>query len=268
MVAEEETPLRRLRDRRRLLEDLDHRHRLLSAHRHEHARHHRELERHVALVAVPKYSTTSAGHWFASASSTRSGYSASIVRRTRFRNSWVSGRFSQFGALTLEQVRHRVEPQAVEPEVEPVAHDVEHRVPHLGVVVVEVGLVREEAVPVVLAGHRIPRPVRRLRVDEDDPGILVAVRRCRTTRTNRAWVSRVSAPPGTTRGRSRCGSSRGRRSRGCPAGAPPRRTRRSAPWCRSRGARRSSRRCRTRRHAAATRRTAAARCSRCRATAR
>ena len=119
-------------------------------------RHHRELERHVALVAVPKYSTTSAGHWFASASSTRSGYSASIVLPHLAQELVGLGQVLAVGALALEQVRHRVEPQAVEPEVEPVAHDVEQRVPHLGVVEVEVGLVREEAVPVVLPGHRIP----------------------------------------------------------------------------------------------------------------
>ena len=44
----------------------------------------------------PKYSTTSAGHWLASASSTRPGYSSSITLRQRLRNAWVSGRFSQF----------------------------------------------------------------------------------------------------------------------------------------------------------------------------
>ena len=43
----------------------------------------------------PKYSTTSSGHWLASASSTRSGYSSSTVVRTFLRNSCVAGRFSQ-----------------------------------------------------------------------------------------------------------------------------------------------------------------------------
>ncbi len=42
----------------------------------------------------PKYSTTSSGHWFASASRTLSGYSSSTVLRSFFRNSWVCGRFS------------------------------------------------------------------------------------------------------------------------------------------------------------------------------
>ncbi len=44
----------------------------------------------------PKYAAASSGHWFASASSIRSGYLASMCLRNRFRTSWVSGRFSQF----------------------------------------------------------------------------------------------------------------------------------------------------------------------------
>ena len=46
---------------------------------------------------------------------------------------------------------------------------------HLGVVVVEVGLVVEEAVPVVLLALRVAGPVGRLGVDEDDPGLAPAV---------------------------------------------------------------------------------------------
>ena len=78
-------------------------------------------------------------------------------------------------ALALVEVRHGVEPEAVDPEVEPEAQHVQHRLLHLGVVVVQVGLVREEAVPVVLPGDRVPRPVRRLGVDEDDPRVVVAL---------------------------------------------------------------------------------------------
>ncbi len=75
------------------------------------------------------------------------------------------------GAVALEQVRHGVEAEAVEAEVEPEAHHVEHGLGHLGVVVVEVGLVVEEPVPEVLAALRVVGPVRRLGVDEDHPGL-------------------------------------------------------------------------------------------------
>ena len=72
----------------------------------------------------------------------------------------------------MEEVGHRVEAEAVEPEVEPEPDDVEHGVGHLGILVVEVGLVGVEAVPVVLLAHRVvPGPVGPLDVDEDDAGL-------------------------------------------------------------------------------------------------
>ena len=69
------------------------------------------------------------------------------------------------------QIGDGIEPEPVQPEAEPEADDVEHGVAHLWVVVVEIGLVMEEAVPVVLLPLRVPGPVRRLIVDEDHPGI-------------------------------------------------------------------------------------------------
>ena len=85
------------------------------------------------------------------------------------------GQVLAVGAVPLEEVGHGVEPEAVEADVEPEADDVEHGVGHLGVVVVEVGLVGEEAVPVVLAPLGVEGPVGLLGVDEDDPGVGVAL---------------------------------------------------------------------------------------------
>ena len=87
------------------------------------------------------------------------------------------GQVLAVGPVALEEVGHGVEAEAVEAEVQPEAQDVEHRLADLGVVVVEVGLVGEEAVPVVGPGDVVPRPVRRLGVGEDDPRVLVLVRR-------------------------------------------------------------------------------------------
>ena len=82
-------------------------------------------------------------------------------------------------AVALEQVGHGVEAEPVEPEVEPEPHHAEHGLDHGGVLVVEVGLVRIEAVPVVLLAGLVPRPVRRLHVDEHDaclgPPLVVVV---------------------------------------------------------------------------------------------
>ncbi len=50
---------------------------------------------HSGSSSVPKYSTTSLGHWLASASRIRPGYSSSIVVRSLRRKEWVCGRFSQ-----------------------------------------------------------------------------------------------------------------------------------------------------------------------------
>ena len=73
------------------------------------------------------------------------------------------------GTVPLEQVRHRVQPEAVQPDVEPEPDHVEHGSGHLRAVVVEIRLVGEEAVPVVLLALGVPGPVGLLRVDEDDP---------------------------------------------------------------------------------------------------
>ncbi len=43
----------------------------------------------------PKYGRTSSGHWFASARSIRPGKRSSTNCRSRFRMTWVPGRFSQ-----------------------------------------------------------------------------------------------------------------------------------------------------------------------------
>ena len=52
-------------------------------------------------------------------------------------------------AFALDQVGHRVEPQAVDAAIEPEPHGLEHRLEHARVVEVEIRLVVEEAVPVV-----------------------------------------------------------------------------------------------------------------------
>ena len=49
---------------------------------------------HSGRSGVPKYSTRSAGHWFASAMITRPGQLSSTNSRSSARNSWVAGRFS------------------------------------------------------------------------------------------------------------------------------------------------------------------------------
>ena len=116
----------------------------------------------------------------------------------RFRTSCVSRQVLVVGALALDQVGHGVEPQPVDAEFEPEAHHAQHRLEHLRIVEIEVGLVRVEAVPVIGAGDRIPGPVRALGIEEDDaragvflvgvrPDVEIAPRRSRLGAWRARW---------------------------------------------------------------------------------
>ena len=127
------------------------------------------------ISASPKYSITSAGHWFASASSTRVRVELVDLGPDPLQ---VLVRLLQVlavGALPLVQVGHGVEPEAVDAEVQPEPQHLDHRVLDPGVLEVQVRLVGEEPVPVVLTADRVEGPVGLLGVDEDDPrsGVLV-----------------------------------------------------------------------------------------------
>jgi hypothetical protein len=101
--------------------DLHHRVAILQPQRHVHARHQREVVRHVALVAVAEVVAHVLGPLLASASSTLpgSGVEAAADRLehlVRLRQVLVGG------AVALDQVGHGIEPEAVDPEVEPELH--------------------------------------------------------------------------------------------------------------------------------------------------
>ncbi len=75
------------------------------------------------------------------------------------------------GALPRVQVRHRVQPEPVDAEVQPEPQRGDHLLLHGRVLVVEVRLVGEEAVEEVLLADRVEGPVGDLGVDEDDAGV-------------------------------------------------------------------------------------------------
>ena len=104
----------------------------------------------------------------------RPGNSSSIIRADLAQERVRLRQVLAVGALGLEQVRHRVEPEAVDADAQPEPAHVEHRLDHARVLEVEVRLVAEEPVPEVLPPDGVERPVGRLGVDEDDAGVLVA----------------------------------------------------------------------------------------------
>jgi hypothetical protein len=59
-------------------------------------------------------------------------------------------------ALALDEVGHRIEAEAVDAEIEPERDDIDDRLLQFGIIVVEVGLIAEEAVPVELFRLFIP----------------------------------------------------------------------------------------------------------------
>ena len=177
MVAQEDRPLAVGRDVGRLAHDLHHRVAVLLRDRHVEARHQRKVVRHVALVAVAEVLAHVLGPLVGLGEQHAPGVVlASSARADALDHRVGLGQVLVVGALALAQVRNRVEPEAVDAHVEPELHGADHRPQHLRVVEVEVGLVAEEAVPVVRLRDRVPRPVRRLGVGEDDPRAGVALR--------------------------------------------------------------------------------------------
>ncbi len=149
---------------------------ILAPDAHVQARHEREVERHVELVAVAEVGAHVLRPLVGLGQQHAVAAVLAVDDAPKFAQDGVGlGQVLAAGALALDQVGHGVAAEAVEPAVEPEAHDVQHRARHGRVVVVEVGLVAEEAVPVVLLGDRVPRPVRLLGVGEDDAGVAVAL---------------------------------------------------------------------------------------------
>ena len=99
-----------------------------------------------------------------------------VERRARssFSTSCVSGRFSQL--VPSRSMRYGTASSRIPstPMSSQKRMTLSTARAHVRVVEVQVGLMVEEAVPVVGAGHRVPGPVRRLGVREDDARALVA----------------------------------------------------------------------------------------------
>ena len=168
VVPQEDRPLTRRWDLRRLTHDVDDGVAILLGDRHEHPGHEREVEGHVTFVAVAEILTHVLGPLVRFG---QEDFVFVFVVEHRPHDLDDPVRFGQIlvrGTLAFAQVRDGIEAQPIDAGIEPIAHHVHDRLDHARIVVVEIGLVREEAVPVVLAGNRIPRPVRRFGVGEDN----------------------------------------------------------------------------------------------------
>ena len=159
VVAEEEAPLAGRRDLRGVQEDVGDGPAVGVADGEEDARHEREVEGHVELVAV----TEIGAHVRRPLVRLGQQDPPFVVRVHPGADLLEVGvRLRQVLAARprpLVEIGHGVAPEAVEALVEPEGHDAEHLRLDGGIVVVQIGLVVEEAVPVVGLGHRVPGPV-------------------------------------------------------------------------------------------------------------
>ena len=77
------------------------------------------------------------------------------------------------GALPFDQIRHSITPESIQSLIKPKSHHLQHGLSQLGIIIVEVRLVAEESMPVIPLRDGIPGPIGSLRVNKNDPGLLI-----------------------------------------------------------------------------------------------
>ena len=168
VVAEEEAPLAVVGDGGGLRHDVGDGEAVFLAEGHVDARHEGEVEGHVALVAVAEVGADVGGPHVGFGEDEAVLVFGVDDGADFFDLDVGLGHIFAGGAVALDEVGDGVEAEAVDAHVEPEAHGGEDFVHDAGVVEVEVGLVGEEAVPVVLLGDFVPGPVGFFGVGEDD----------------------------------------------------------------------------------------------------
>ena len=173
VVAQEQRPLGARWDVRGLLQDVDQREPVLHLECHVHARHHREVERHVTFVAVAEVFARVLRPLVRLGQQHAVGellidVGAQLLQELVGLREVLAG-----GAFTFIQIRDGIEAQPVDPQIEPEVHDLDDGVMHSRIVEVEVRLMGVEPVPEVRTCNRVPRPVGRLEVREDDASVLI-----------------------------------------------------------------------------------------------
>ena len=173
VIAQEQRPLAAVGNVGRLAQDVGDRKAVFLRDRHVDARHQREVIGHVAFVAAAEIflhvlrPLIGLGQQHLAL-----GVGVELAAQP-FDDGVRLGQVLVVGAVALAEIGDGVEAEAVDAGVEPALHHLHQRAHHARIVEIEVRLVREEAVPVELAGFRIPGPVRFLGIGEDDPRALV-----------------------------------------------------------------------------------------------
>ncbi len=159
MVAQEDGPLAIVGNVGCLLHDLHDGMAIFLGDRHVHAWHQGKVIRHVAFVAVAEV----VAHVLRPLVRFRQQHAIGVFLRDDLPDRFDDGvgflEILVAGALALDEVGNGVEPEPVHAIGEPEFHDADDGAHHVRVVEVEIGLMTEEAMPVVGLGYRIPGPV-------------------------------------------------------------------------------------------------------------
>ena len=169
MVAQEDRPLAILRDLRCLAHDVGNREPVFLGDRHIHARHQRKVESHVALVTITEIILRIFRPLIGLGQEHAIRVGPVHLGADLLEDVMGFGQVLVIGAFALDEIGHRIEPQPVDPDIQPEAHHAEHFLEHARIVEIEIRLVAVEAVPVIGLRLLVPGPVRLLRIKEDDP---------------------------------------------------------------------------------------------------
>ena len=170
VVSQKQGPLTGLGNRGRLLGDVDDGEAILALDGHEQPWHEGEVEGHVTLVRGAEIGAcilrplVGLGQEHPVREALVDVTPELLEERVGFREVLAAR------SLSLVEIGHGIQAEPVYTELEPEVDDPQHGASHLGMIVVEVRLMRVEAVPVMGLGDRVPGPVGGLEVFEDDPG--------------------------------------------------------------------------------------------------
>ncbi len=173
VVPQEQRPLCGFWDRGGLGQDVDDREAVFHADRHEQARHEREVERHVALIALAEVGDRVLGPLVGFGEEHAVRMLRVDVAAQLTKELVRLGQVLAVGPVALKEVGDGVQSHPVDAGVEPEVARLEDGLANTRVVEVQVRLVRVEPMPVVGVRQVVPGPVGDLEVFEDDPGVAV-----------------------------------------------------------------------------------------------
>ena len=176
VITEEDRPLAVVRYVGRLRHDFGDRMAVLLRDRHVHSRHQRKVIRHMAFVAVAEIIVdilrplVGLGEQHSIAIPFVDQLANLLDHRVRLGQVFVARPFA------LAQVGNRIQAEPVDADVEPELHRLENRLQDARIVEVEIGLMAEEAMPVMRLRDFVPCPIRLFGVGENDSRARVLAR--------------------------------------------------------------------------------------------